>query len=282
MFNTTPGSLPKVLRYLIIATAVIFVLDFLTQGRFISPWLGLSTPRVLGAFELWRLLSYAFVHSVSSPFHILFNMLMLYMFGIAVLERTGEKIFFFMYLGAAIFAALFSVLWDKITGGAPLYVGASGAVYAIMVAFACYYPRQTLLIFFVVPMQAVWAVVLFIGIDLLLLTRSDGIAHITHLGGALFGYLCVRYMDKIDGLFVHWENRQQKQQEKKAIRIREEMQRSSKQVDLLLAKISQKGIQSLSRSEKKILDQASQAKRANRPDSDLEIRKIIPGNFDRK
>lgn len=264
--------MPRALKIILILTVGLYILDFLSGGRWIGGALALYTPAVTHSFQLWRLLTYALVHDLGSPLHILFNMLMLYMFGVAVTQRTGEKLFVILYIGAAGFAGLCSILWDTILGQGVSYVGASGAVYGVMVAFAYFYPRQKMLLFFIVPVEAVWAVAIFIGIDFLMLSRSDGIAHITHLGGALFGYLCVRYSSVFDKWILQWENRHRTREEKKHQMEILSRQKSMEEVDAILAKISASGLDSLTSREKETLERASREKRE---------RKIIPGNFGR-
>src|SRR5262249_12305056 len=132
-------------------------------------YVGLVPQKAIGRGWIWQLVTYAFFHDDRQVLHLVFNMLTLYFFGREVETLYGPRRFLSLYLLSAVFAGLaYCVGWEA----APL-IGASGAVYAIMVTYAFHYPRQRVLFFFLVPLE-VWIVVtLLIGIDLTMQIRGD-------------------------------------------------------------------------------------------------------------
>lgn len=140
----------------------------------------------------WTVVSYMFLHA--NLWHLAFNMLALYFFGPRVEERVGERDFIGLYGFSGLMAALVSLVF---TPGAQI-VGASGAIFGVMLAFARYWPRALIYIWGVVPVQARWFVVgmtalsLFGGFGGL----QPGLAHFAHLGGFLGGFLYLLWYDR--------------------------------------------------------------------------------------
>jgi membrane associated rhomboid family serine protease len=262
MFRTlSPPGMSKTLKILLASNVAIFLADTLTQGGIFTTLFCLHTPSVLSDFQVWRLGTYMFIHSINSVWHILINMLILWMFGISVVAVMGEKKFLSLYLSAGFFAGICSLVFDLITGNQNPYVGASGAIFAICVAFARYFPTREILLFFLFPVQAKWAVLIFIGIDLLLITSNDGVAHIAHLGGAVYALLYFRYEDALLQYLDKWKRRKELSMKKQAGKASSQAKRAMKDIDSILAKISREGIDSLTKEEKEALDQASETKR---------------------
>jgi membrane associated rhomboid family serine protease len=205
-----PSNLPPVTRNLLIANIVVFALQWLLHD---STTLALSRefalwplgPDVTGAvaggqvvtvgFRLWQVVTYAFMHGGVT--HILFNMFALYMFG-GTIERTfGTRHFIVYYVVCAIVAAVAQLLVVKyFTHGFYPTIGASGAIFGLLLAFGMLYPQEkVMLIFLPVPMPA-WlfvtgyaAVELFMGVT----GTAAGVAHFAHLGGMLGGLLLIQY-----------------------------------------------------------------------------------------
>jgi membrane associated rhomboid family serine protease len=176
---------------LIIANAVVLLLLmtlFTSREAFqllqFSPRTAFTRP--------WTFVSYMFVHA--GLLHLLANMLMLYVFGTAVEARLGSRNFLLYYLFCGVGAAVFSLLLASVMPvGA--FVGASGAVLGVAVAFALFWPDAELLVFPIpVPIKARTLVIALVALDVIgsQLWPGDGIAHIAHVGGALFGYLYFR------------------------------------------------------------------------------------------
>ncbi len=149
--------------------------------------IGAYDPDRILAGEVWRLLTAVFLHG--GLWHLFFNMLVLYWAGQRVEEMRGGREFALFYLISGVFANLL-YLAVYVAGLCPATtaVGASGAVTAILVVFACYFPHR-LLLFFVIPVPAWGLVVLFVGLDVIgAFGGGDAnVAYIVHIGGALFG-----------------------------------------------------------------------------------------------
>jgi hypothetical protein len=142
-------------------------------------------------------------------------------------------------------------------------VGASGAIFALMVAFARFFPTQQFLLFFIFPVQARYAVLIIGAIELLLITSNDRIAHIAHLGGALFAWVYLRWgmeFRPMEAIKAHREGARREQ----VRREEEKLQEAMVDIDPILQKISREGIQALTREEKEKLDRVSEMKRRRR------------------
>lgn len=253
----------KVTRRLLIANALVALPYFLLwladseQCARLTRYLGLD-PRLWASWSpfvpVWQLLTYGFLHTVTDITHLLFNMLGLYFFGTMLEERLGGRRFLLTYLAAQVvggLAYLVPLAFGYQSGPA---IGASGAVLGLTVALATLYPRVRV-IFVVFPVQMMWLALLVVGLDLYnflitLKTGSDGVAHLIHLGGAVYGFAAVKlgFIDK-DPLEIL--------ERKRAVR---EVQREADdevRMDRLLEKIHQEGMGSLSRSEKDFLKRMS-------------------------
>jgi membrane associated rhomboid family serine protease len=179
-------ELPYVLRVFLILNAVVFGLSLLRV-----PVIDVLVFRIDSFFsgEVWRLFTYMFSHE--KPLHFLFNMLMLWMFGGEVAQAMGQRRFASFYLACGALAMLLS-MWFH-----PFTLGASGALYAVMFAYAWIYPERTILMFLVFPMKMKWAIYAFAALDFLMFSSSQGggVAHLTHLGGFLAAFLWLKFFD---------------------------------------------------------------------------------------
>ena len=272
---SSTGLLPRAVKILIIANVALLLLDYATHalmpayaglpGGIVYRYLALNPGRVTHGLQVWRLLTYLFVHDQTPPFiHILFNMLMLWMFGVPLVHVMGERKFWWFYLSAGFFSALCSLIFYSLTGNPSVIIGASGAIFGLMFAFAKFFPTQQFLMFFIFPVEARYAVLIIGGIELLLITSNDGIAHITHLGGALFAWLYFRYEDRGVMLLGKWKNRKADSLQKAVRKSVGESRESMLDIDPILKKISQSGLSSLTPEEKEKLQMASELKRKQR------------------
>ncbi len=242
----------------------LFLVDFLTRGAFFFELFALDPDRVLNHFEIWRVVTYMLVHDFNPPFlHILFNMLMLWMFGVAVCQELGERKFWWFYFLSGAFAGICSLVFYLATNNPTIIVGASGALFALMVAFARFFPTQQFLMFFIVPVQARYAVLIIGAIELLLITTNDRIAHIAHLGGALFAWIYLQWGSRLNPVEV-WNLFQRESRQKTIRRKEEKLHTAMVDIDPILQKISEQGMQSLTKEEKAALDKVSEMKRQNR------------------
>lgn len=153
-----------------------------------------GTPVMVG-FQVWQLLTYAFLHGGWA--HIGFNMLALYMFGGPIEQLLGARHFLFYYLFCAVVAAAAQLaVVHFFTGGFYPTVGASGAIFGLLLAFGVMYPQaKIIMLIFPVPLPA-WIVVIgYMALELFLgVTGTQaGVAHFAHLGGAIGGYVLLQY-----------------------------------------------------------------------------------------
>ncbi|MDC7126619.1 MAG: rhomboid family intramembrane serine protease [Spirochaetales bacterium] len=138
---------------------------------------------------LWQFVTYMFVHANIS--HIAFNMLALFFFGNSVERRMGSREFLLYYLLTGVLAGVFSFLVYFLGGNDIMLLGASGAIYAVLFAYAVYYPDSQLYVFGIIPMKATTLVIVYTAIELISQFGSfrGRTAHLTHLAGFAFAFL---------------------------------------------------------------------------------------------
>jgi membrane associated rhomboid family serine protease len=183
------------IKALIIANVTMFVvMPFMPS---VAGSLALVPEQVLHG-RVWQVVTYMFLHGNLA--HIFFNMLALWMFGTELERRWGTPFFVRYYFATGIAAALSTIVFSlvPIAMTARLYytgtIGASGAIYGLLLAYGLTFPDRPLLLFLLFPVPAKYAVMIFGGIELFL-SASDiggGVAHITHLGGLAAGYVLLR------------------------------------------------------------------------------------------
>lgn len=151
---------------------------------------------------LWQVISAMFLHGGIA--HLIFNMYALYIFGKPLENIWGGGRFLSFYLITGIFANIFSVLFYLLFGrGAAIsMIGASGAIFAILIAFGAYYPDVTLYLFFAIPIKTKWAIVLFTALSLFFQVSGSmsRIGHVTHLFGFLSGFLYLLIFMRINAI----------------------------------------------------------------------------------
>ena len=193
-FSFGPGPMSTAMKALIGANVAIFLAQTLMPSLMLT--FGLVPAAVLGGLQIWRLVSYMFLHG--GIFHILFNMLALWMIGSELEHRWGTRYFLKFYfvtgVGAGILTVLFSLLPFEIA--TQLYheivIGASGAIYGLLLAYGLYFPDR-LIYYIVFPIPAKYFV-LIIGVISFYgsMGGSSGVANATHLGGLLVAYLLLK------------------------------------------------------------------------------------------
>jgi membrane associated rhomboid family serine protease len=177
-----PFALTRWVRRLLVVTSGVYLLQLTV---FTSPWFVDTfgfTPDLL-ARHPWSALSYAFLHG--SFLHLFFNMLALFMFGPPVEGRLGGARFIRLYVIAALGGAALSLAFAGVSRGVPI-VGASAAVFGVMLAFVLEWPDAPVLVFpLPVPIRAKWIVIFLAALSLGagLYGAQDGVAHFAHLGG---------------------------------------------------------------------------------------------------
>lgn len=189
------GSLPAGIKWLLIANIALFIPYYLSAGtRFQQGFwlLALAPAAVVGHFAIWQLFTYMFLHGGFG--HILFNMLSLWWFG-ADLERDwGTRRFLRYYFVCGVGAGLCDVALNAFMGTwNTRTIGASGAIFGLLLAFGMLYPNRIIYLYFLFPIKAKYLVMIFGAIAFLgSLQVNSGISHISHLGGMIFGYLYLK------------------------------------------------------------------------------------------
>jgi membrane associated rhomboid family serine protease len=264
------GWTPAV-KVLIIINVVIYGLILFTGiPHKINHLLGLVPADVFGKFHIWQFVTYMFLHG--GFFHLLINMFILWMFGSIVERAMGTKeflkYFFITGVGAGFFNWIFSY-----NSQIPI-VGASGAIYGILVAFAMFFPNQTILLYFIIPVKAKYLAIGFAVIEFLSSFRAgSGIAHLAHLGGMVIGFVYIKYGRTI-GKFLkktyrnlresipsdnntHSQSSNVDSHSSSSSENFSDRQKVINMVDVILDKINKEGYSSLSDQERRILKKAS-------------------------
>jgi len=211
-------------------------------------------------FEIWRWVTYAFLHG--GVFHLLFNALAIWMFGSEIEERLGTRRFVAFCTATGVGAALSVVLVDRLLGRESLVLGASGIVFGLLLAYGLLFSERviTLLVFFVLPvsMKAKHFVVAFGVIELLFgMAGGDGVAHFAHLGGMFFGWL---FLQAPAAVTPRGPGALAALRDRLGVFTRA---RDDRRMDALLQKVNERGIGSLTAGEKNFLHRMSRRKRWN-------------------
>jgi len=239
---------------------------------------------IIWSFYPWQLITYQFLHGGFS--HIFFNMFALWMFGMEIENMWGSKKFLYFYLLCGVVAGIchmfISPLFSDIA--APT-LGASGAIFGVMTAFALLFPNRYIFLYFFIPIKAKYLITFLIVLEVMLVDSAHStIAHLAHLGGALAAFIYVimdphsqseiKYIFKkssyqtskpfnpLGGFkerFKKKESGNSRIEEAKYYEIKDETNTkiSQEEIDKILDKISRSGYQNLSEKEKKILFEAS-------------------------
>lgn len=214
-------NIPTVTRNLLLINIIAFIAQYIFDG------MGIKLDAIFGLhfflashFSLYQLITYMFLHGGFT--HLFFNMFALWMFGCVIERVWGARRFLFYYIFCGVGAGLIQEVAQLVelfvmnpqltfadafnlpeTAADSLNlwrtIGASGGVYAILLAFGMTFPNERIFIFpLPVPIKAKWFVVFYAGVELFMALGSsnDGVAHMAHLGGMFFGYLLIRYWSK--------------------------------------------------------------------------------------
>lgn len=273
---------PPVIKGLMISNAGMFLLMLLLQsyqwqGRSLGGFIEYLALYPIGPdFRIWQLVTYMFMHAGWQ--HIIFNMIALWMFGMQLENDWGSRKFIIYYMLCGVGAGISNLLVGPLFGPAAPTVGASGAIYGVLLAFGMMYPDQPIFIYFLLPIRARYFVLIFILLELYsgVYGTSDGIAHFAHLGGAAVGLVYMMIDQRkvpFQKFFVRFRDRlvptSQTGQYSSSLDHRnvsdakyfdlheDEDEISQERVDAILDKISQHGYQSLTEQEKKILFDAA-------------------------
>lgn len=267
-------AMPDAIRVLILINTIVYVLQLISESFFgisLASSFGLVSDGYYTIFQPWRIITYMFLHSTLGITHYLFNMLLLWWIGSPVEQNLGPRSFLTVYFVAGFLGAIINVILT-FAGIPTLIIGASGAIYGIMVAFAMLFPRMPVSFFFLPPVEARYLIAGFIVLNVLFLGAGDQVARIVHLGGALGGFLLMRahrngfdlsliprYIEYQFRKFKSSGSSKPKKNKNMSIvsdaDVIEEVDQS--ELDEILEKISKKGYDALSSEEKRKLFELS-------------------------
>ncbi len=245
-------TFPAGVKLLLIANGVAFVLQQILP--WVTPVLGLRPADLVHRLRLWQPVTYMFLHG--GVLHLLFNSLILWMMGGEVERFWGKREFLRYYLicglGAAALAFVFA--YDA------LVIGASGAVFGVMVAFALLFPNRIIYLWFVLPVPAKILVPILFALELLVMGGRDGVAHFAHVGGAVTGFLYLRrgWRDALSGLGRRW-----RKPRLTVLTGGKSEYDDAAEIDRILDKISRSGLASLTPQESRVLQRASRRPRGS-------------------
>jgi len=256
-FSYKPTLFTNAIKVLVSVNFGIFVLQTLSnaEGLFF-PLFGLVPRMVWSELMIWQPFTYLFFHG--GIWHVLINMFVLWMFGSELERLWGKnhflKFYFVTGVGSGLLTMLFSL--QSIT---PI-VGASGAVYGVLLAYGLTYPNRQIYLYGIIPIKSIWFV---IGIGMIAFMSSfnniSQVSHITHLSGMLIGYIMLKRPVEWSSLWFSIRKRTLEyrvvQEEKKATY----RQKIEKDIDIILDKINREGFDSLSQKEQDSLYRGSRS-----------------------
>ena len=198
------SNMPQAVKSIIIINVLVMVMMYLNENFMVSKF-ALFYP-TSPFFHWWQPVTHMFLHG--GFFHLFFNMYTLYIFGSVLEQIWGTRKFLLFYFVTGVGAAIVHIIVQYLTGSFALTVGASGAIYGILMGYAMLYPDSVLtLIFPPISLKAKWFVLIFAAIELALgvFGTRAGIAHFAHLGGLIFGFILIMYWKKRHVLYSRYD-----------------------------------------------------------------------------
>jgi len=186
------GYFPRGIKWLLISNTAVFLIWTLGPISFQQDVLTyFALNKVISIRLVWQLFTYLFLHG--GVFHLVFNMLALWMFGSPLESDWGMRRFLRYYFICGVGAGLFDLVLNLILGGGRPTIGASGAIYGVLLAFGVCYPEQTVLMNFLFPIKAKYMVAIYAAIALYSsLGVNSGVSNIAHLGGMVVGFVYLK------------------------------------------------------------------------------------------
>ena len=256
-FSYKPALFTDAIKILVSVNFGIFLLQTIarTEGMFF-PLFGLVPKMVWSEFMLWQPFTYLFFHG--SIWHVLINMFVLWMFGSELERLWGKEHFLKFYFVTSVGAGLVTIIFG-LNSMTPI-VGASGAVYGVLLAYGLTYPNRTVYLYGIIPIKSLWFV---IGIGVIAFMSSfdniSQISHLTHLSGMVIGYLMLKRPVRFNDLWFTIRKRtleyKIKHEEKKV----SQHQAIEREIDRILDKINREGFDSLTEEEHDRLYKGSQS-----------------------
>jgi len=256
-FSYKPALFTDAIKILVSVNFGIFLLQTIarTEGMFF-PLFGLVPKMVWSEFMLWQPFTYLFFHG--SIWHVLINMFILWMFGSELERLWGKEHFLKFYFVTGVGAGLVTIIFG-LNSMTPI-VGASGAVYGVLLAYGLTYPNRTVYLYGIIPIKSLWFV---IGIGVIAFMSSfdniSQISHLTHLSGMVIGYLMLKRPVRFNDLWFTIRKRTLEfkiKHEEKKVSQHQEIER---EIDRILDKINREGFDSLTEEEHDRLYKGSQS-----------------------
>ena len=256
-FSYKPALFTDAIKILVSVNFGIFLLQTVarTEGLFF-PLFGLVPKLVWSEFMIWQPFTYLFFHG--GIWHLLINMFVLWMFGSELERLWGKEHFLKFYFVTGVGAGLVTMIFG-LNSMTPI-VGASGAVYGVLLAYGLTYPNRTVYLYGIIPIKSLWFV---IGIGVIAFMSSfdnvSQISHLTHLSGMMIGYLMLKRPVRFNDLWFTIRKRtfeyKIKHEEKKV----SQHQAIEREIDRILDKINREGFESLTEEEHDRLYKGSQS-----------------------
>jgi len=257
-----PSLFPDAIKILVSINFGIFILQTISSGEnLFFPLFGLVPKLVWSQFMVWQPFTYIFFHG--GIWHVLINMFVLWMFGSELERLWGKNRFLKFYFMTGIGSGVITMFFG-LNSTVPI-VGASGAVYGVLLAYGITYPNRTIYLYGIIPIKSIWFVM---GIGLIAFLSSfnniSQISHLTHLSGMLIGYLILKKPIYWNDLFFKIRKRKieyQIQKEHKLVNQKNDIER---EIDSILDKINREGFDSLSKNEQDRLYKGSRSLSQNK------------------
>ena len=250
-----PGSISQFIKVMLIANTAVFILQHLLGPRF-TLLFSLTTGPFFDQFPnyIYQIFTYMFLHG--GFWHLAFNMFILWMFGTEIESGWGSRVFARFYIMSGLAGAVLSLITHVVLSTQPsVILGASGAIYGVLIAYWLMFPNRMLYLYFLFPVKVKYAIpgLLLLGF----LFGGGGVAHMAHLGGALFG---VVYL-KMDWRMLFFSKRLKSlHYRRQTAKLNKRLQKAEdimRRVDAILDKINEVGIENINPSDRKFLEEAS-------------------------
>jgi membrane associated rhomboid family serine protease len=241
---------------LVLITIGVYLVQLFVRG--FSEQFSLPSSWMREPWQFYRLLTYGFLHDPNGIEHILFNMIVLWMFGREVEMRYGAREYLAFYLTAIAFAGLVWSVIEQALGSPGVMVGASGGISGIFALFALNFPHRQVLFMFFIPMPMWVAALIMISLDAYgAVVRTSPIACSAHLAGAFYGLIYFRTGWSPARFLLNWAGSRKLKKPKFRVVEPDEDDATDQEVDRILQKIQEQGRESLTWRERRALEKAS-------------------------
>ena len=247
------GSMTSGVKNLIIANGAVFMLQMI--GVISTQFFGLVPALVVQKLYVWQLVTYMFLHG--GMFHIFLNLFVLWMFGSEIERHWGTREFYKYYFITGFGAGIFNVVFQHSAQFS--IVGASGAIYGLLLAYGLMFPNRPILLYFLFPIPAKYFVLLFGALAFFsaFSAGNDGIAHFAHLGGMVVGFLYLRFDWRISQALSQLKSTGRSKVMNLHRGKNDDSEDVKGRIDEILDKINEVGYENLTEEEKGILHRAS-------------------------